>query len=141
MNYPTNIIDQYTREDAINDGVLIDVSETAREAGFKLPVAMTVAAHGKYVTCDEIEREQLHQDPEGRLWDILKMLAYAAKRSQGNRIIFRVIIAKPDRGDWEPRFEKIVQGDRTMRLVTLAANCHGGDNGEPVITILKPNED
>lgn len=141
MNYQTNIIDQYTRKDAIEDGALIDVSETACEAGFNFPVAMTVAVHGKYVSCDEIERDELHQDPKGRLWDILSMLYFAAKRNEGNRIMFRVIIAKPDRGDWEPQSEKIVQKDRTMRLVTLAANCHGGDNGEPVITILKPNED
>lgn len=35
----------YTRKQAIEDGVLIDVTETAKEAGFKVPVAVTCALH------------------------------------------------------------------------------------------------
>jgi len=134
------IIDRYTRQDAIADGVLIDVSETAREAGLKFPVAMTTAVHAKYVSCDEQERE-LGQDPDGRLWDILHMLIYKIRLGgTGERIWFKVIIQKPDRGDWDPQHETF-EDDRTMRLVTLKALCHGGDSGEPVITILKPDED
>ena len=33
------VISAYTRAQAIEDGILVDVSETAREAGFKIPVA------------------------------------------------------------------------------------------------------
>src|SRR5262245_16898089 len=36
-----NEIHRYTRADALREGVLIDVSETAREAGFRYPVALT----------------------------------------------------------------------------------------------------
>jgi hypothetical protein len=36
-----DLISVYTREDAIRDGSLVDVSETDREAGFTLPVAVT----------------------------------------------------------------------------------------------------
>ena len=35
---------RYTRAQAIEDGVLVDVTETAREAGFRCPVAITHAA-------------------------------------------------------------------------------------------------
>jgi hypothetical protein len=38
------LIHCYTRADAIRDGVLNDVSETAREAGIRWPVALTAAA-------------------------------------------------------------------------------------------------
>ena len=38
-----DLIHRYTRVDAIRGGVLIDVSATAREAGFKYPVALTCA--------------------------------------------------------------------------------------------------
>jgi hypothetical protein len=38
------IISRDSRADAIRDGVLIDVSATAREAGFEYPVALTAAA-------------------------------------------------------------------------------------------------
>ena len=34
----------YTRREAIADGVLIDATETAKEAGFRYPVALTAAA-------------------------------------------------------------------------------------------------
>ena len=36
-----DVISRYTRAQAIEDGVLVDVSELAREAGFRFPVAMT----------------------------------------------------------------------------------------------------
>ena len=35
------VIFAYTRAQAIEDGVLVDVSDTAREAGFKIPVAVS----------------------------------------------------------------------------------------------------
>jgi hypothetical protein len=38
------LIAAYTREQAIEDGTLVDVSKLAKEAGFRFPVAMTAAA-------------------------------------------------------------------------------------------------
>ncbi len=35
------VLSAYTRAQAIEDGILVDVSETAREAGFTIPVAVT----------------------------------------------------------------------------------------------------
>ena len=35
------ILSAYTRAQAIEDGFLVDVSDTAREAGFGIPVAVT----------------------------------------------------------------------------------------------------
>ena len=35
------VLSVYTRAQAIEDGFLVDVSETAREAGFRIPVAVT----------------------------------------------------------------------------------------------------
>jgi hypothetical protein len=37
-----DLIHRYTRADAIRDGVLIDVTQTAREAGFRWPVARSI---------------------------------------------------------------------------------------------------
>ena len=39
-----DIVHRYTRADALADGVLVDVSAVAREAGIKFPVALTRAA-------------------------------------------------------------------------------------------------
>ncbi len=41
------VIYSYTCAQAIADGVLVDVSETAREVGFRWPVAITAAMHDR----------------------------------------------------------------------------------------------
>ena len=41
------VIYRYTRSQALSDGVLVDITETARQAGFRVPVAMTAAAWSK----------------------------------------------------------------------------------------------
>ena len=66
------VIYRYTRAQAIEDGVLVDVSETAREAGFRWPVAMTSAAWADCVAWSEEDNQrQVNQDESGRLWDVL----------------------------------------------------------------------
>src|SRR3954447_15830505 len=85
-----DIISSYTRAQAIADGVLVDVTETAKEAGFRIPVALTHAAWAEYVSVPEgVEG----QDEKGRLWDVLWMCRYGIGR--GNRrdqaeILFRL---------------------------------------------------
>jgi hypothetical protein len=63
-----DLIHSYTRADALRDGVLIDVSPTAREAGIRYPVALTRAAWGR---CVAVPPGVLCQDESGRLWDVL----------------------------------------------------------------------
>src|SRR5206468_2575273 len=65
------IIYSYTREQALADRVLIDVSELAeaREAGFVWPVAISRALWEIVVPTDAEEAEG--QSYEGRLWDVL----------------------------------------------------------------------
>ncbi len=73
------IISSYSRADAIDDGVLIDVTETAKEAGFCYPVAITRNLwHSWLVPSDNVK--SIGQDLEGRLWDVLWMLNVAIKR-------------------------------------------------------------
>lgn len=123
------VIYAYTRKQAIEDGVLVDVSETAKEAGFKFPVALTRAAYEDCVAWDEADsKRQTHQDVAGRLWDVLWMASLAAKRG-GQEIRFQLY--------------RVPRGGRghMARLVTLKAHCGPGDNAEPVITIMQPDED
>jgi hypothetical protein len=42
-------IHRYTRAEALRDGVLIDVSQAAREAGIRYPVPLTAAPWAKCV--------------------------------------------------------------------------------------------
>ena len=57
------IIYAYKRAQAIEDGVLVDFSSVAREAGIKFPVAMTSAVWGKYI---EVPEGDNCQDETGR---------------------------------------------------------------------------
>jgi hypothetical protein len=120
-----DLIHQYTRADAIRDGVLIDVTPTAREAGFKFPVALTATVWEK---CVAVPPGVVCQDEGGRLWDILWMLKCAIGRSNGSEILFSLHVRNDNR-------------DRTLPLVRLKAICGPGDDAEPVITVMLPNED
>lgn len=121
----------YTREQALDDGMLVDVTDTAAEAGFRLPVALTRAAWSDCVEWTEADsKRQAYQDESGRLWDVLWMASIAARRNRG--------------GD-RARFQlyRVPRGGRGVkpRLVTLEMHIGGGDQGEPVITIMMPEED
>ena len=135
-----DVIYAYTRAQAIEDGVLIDVTATAREAGIKHPTALTSAAWADYVAVPEEMKG--HQDEMGRLWDILWMFSCAVRsgRITGDIGTFEVIIAKLDKGDWRSN-EKVHKGNRTQRLVTLKAVCGPSDDGSPCVTIELPEED
>jgi hypothetical protein len=120
-----HIIHRYTRREAIDDGVLVDVTSTAREAGIRIPTALTCAAWQKYVG---VPQGVAGQDEKGRLWDILWMLRCAIRMSLGpcSRLMFQLHV----KNDNAP-----------PRQVTLAAVCGPGDSAEPVITIMLPDED
>ena len=127
-----DIISTYTRAQAIEDGVLIDVSPTAKEAGFEWPVAMTVGAWTDCVAwSDRDSQTQVYQDQSGRLWDLIFMAfqAIALSRETGDRLLFRL-------------YRVLRDGHSTdAELTTLKLIVGPGDSGEPVITILLPNED
>jgi hypothetical protein len=115
----------YTRAEALADGVLFDVTETAREAGFRVPVALTAGVwadvcdlSGRYVSAG--------QSSEGRLWDLLFMAAHAARRRENrNASTFVYALIMP-----------------VGTVNNYRAKCHVGlgDEGEPVVTIMRPDE-
>lgn len=121
----------YTRRQAIADGMLVDVTATAREAGVTFPVAMTAAAYADCVEWnDEIESRKggTGNSVSGRLWDVVWMFRNQAARGRGSVIDFE-LYRIPTEG----------RGTRARR-VTLKAVCGPGDDAEPVITIMLPDE-
>lgn len=126
------VIYAYTRAQAIADGVLVDVSQTAREAGFRWPVAMTRTVWEDCVAWSEDDNHrQVHQDQSGRLWDVLWMAINAIRRiSDGtSQTLYQLYRVPRDRKSNE------------AQLVTLKLMAGPGDTGEPVITIMLPQED
>jgi len=125
------VISTYTRAQAIEGGVLIDPGPMAQEAGFKWPVALTANAWADCVAWSDDNQKQVYQDQSGRLWDILYMASHAIRTSKdsGDRLVFQLY-----------RVPRDGQSIEAM-LVTLKLIVGPGDSGEPVITILLPNED
>lgn len=129
------VIDAYTRAQALDDGVLVDVSKLAREQGFNWPVAVTAAVQG-YI---KPPKEFPCQDETGRLWDLLTMLRLAVKK--GGRVIeFKVIFQLHKSRPYAANEKRFREG-RNMRTVTLKAVSGPGDQGEPVLTVMLPDED
>src|SRR5260370_28216806 len=84
MNNESPVIFSYTRAQGIEDGVLVDCTKLAREAGFKCPVALTRAAWDLCVALSPTAKAA-GNDEMGRLWDILWMAAIASRRNDPNR--------------------------------------------------------
>ena len=134
---PTNqdwpIIHRYSRAQALADGVLIDVSPTAAEAGFKVATAVTAAVFDECIewTDDDAKKAKTYQDQSGRLWDVLYLGATAARsprQRQQSQLLYELnVVPKP--GHDHPRV-------RTLKLI-----IGPGDDAEPVATIMLPNED
>ncbi len=131
-SYFGEVISTYTRAQAFADGVLIDAGPCSREAGFRWSVALTAAAWSDCVewTVDDSVR-QVHQDLSGRLWDVLYMASHAMRTSieSGDTLGFQLY--------------RVPRDGRSMeaKLATLKLIVGPGDQGEPVITILLPDED
>ena len=70
----------YTRAQALADGELVDVTTTAAEAGFRIPVALTRAVWADCVEWTDADtKRQTVQDEAGRKWEQTKAERKAAK--------------------------------------------------------------
>jgi hypothetical protein len=136
MNTPQNtntdspfgaVIYAYTRSQAVADGVQVEVTKTAKEAGIKYPMFLTRTVWDTYVAVPE---GVTGQDEAGRLWDIVWMTRFAILRSRGHTD--RLPVALYVRND-----------NRAAKLVKLIAQ--GGpldmDDPQPAITVMMPDED
>ena len=144
-------ISSYSRAQAIEDGVLVDVSALAREAGIRFPVAVTagvfaILAPWAGSASGDIERPQpgeplygAGQDFTGRAWDMLTILKLEIRRGQ-----------RRDRVDFAPLFVRESRrcSAKTLRAdpyitepVAMYAICGPGDDTAPVVTIMLPEED
>lgn len=119
------VISIYTRSQAIEDGALVDVSELAKEAGFRLPCAITAGVYALLLDIPEGSGE----DFTGRLWDVLTLAGQAARRAPNKEaVFFDVILHTPDK-------------PRGTTPKPLWMTIGPGDNAEPVLTIMLFEED
>ena len=111
-----DVISQYTRAQAIEDGVLVDLTGHKGTEIFRYPAAFTSALWA------EIERGQGKDQGtrEARVWDVCWMATKFARELGPTRRQTRVKIG--------------------ARSHVLWADCGPGDDAEPVITIGFPED-
>jgi len=133
------VVYSYSRAHALADGVLMDAGDLAREAGFRVPVALTAGAWADCVAWSEADERggAVGQSEAGRLWDVLFLARHAAllhgraallaEGQRHDRVAFVVL--------------RVPRGKRRAERAELAVHIGPGDAGEPVITLMLPNED
>ncbi|MGW5049466.1 DUF6573 family protein [Streptomyces griseoluteus] len=123
-----------TRAHAIETGALIEADTSiAAEAEFPAPVAMTGAV---YQDCIAVHPEAyaygIRLDEAEREWDLLSAASRAINDAAGTsrppRLAFSLYRVPGDGSTRKPQ------------RVTLVAEVSPGDNGERVITIMRPSE-
>jgi hypothetical protein len=120
------VIYAYTRSQAVADGVQIDVTKTAQEAGIKFPMFLTRAVFDNYVAVPD---GVTGQDEAGRLWDLVWMTRFAILRSHGHTD--RLPVALYVRND-----------NHRAKLVKLIATCSAldMDDPQPALTLMLSDE-
>ena len=123
------VISSYTRAQAIDDGVLVDLSALCPSDTrlYKWPVACTAAVWSLIEkACHKTETDEYVEVPLNEVgpwvWDLCWM-SIKAKTS----------VISPS--------EHLFICTIGRRAHTFKAVCGPGDNGEPVITIMLPDED
>ena len=121
------VVYAYTRKQAVADGVQVEVTKTAKEAGISFPVFLTRTVFDAYVA---VPPNVSGQDEAGRLFDICWMLRFAILRSRSHTD--RVPVALYVRND-----------NHRAKLVKLIAQCGplDMDDPSPAITVMMPDED
>ena len=125
-NFFGGVIYAYSRSQAVADGVQVDVTKTAQEAGIKFPMFLTRAVFDNYVA---VPPDVSGQDEAGRLWDLIWMARFAILRSHGHTD--RLPVALYVRND-----------NHRAKLVKLIATCSALDidDPQPALTLMMPEE-
>ena len=141
------VVFTYTRAQAVADGVQVEVTKTAKEAGISFPVFLTRTVFDAYVAVPD---GVSGQDEAGRLWDVCWMLRFAIirSRSHGDRVPVALYVrndnhrAKPG-ADRLPVALYVRNDNRAAKLVKLVATCGplDIDDPQPAITVMMPDED
>jgi len=116
-----DIISRYTRADAIAEGVLVDISANfpITRRLYKFPVAFTASV---WTIIESTGNENL-------IGEVIAVLV-ASQRNQIKELDESTML-----------FQVILENAAPTERLTLKIMCHGGDEGEPVLTVMLPNED
>lgn len=121
------VISSYTRQQAIEDGLLVDLTAIAPDVcaqHYKYPIACSTSA---WTIIDKaVKNKRWMNDIKGVIHDMLWMSKAMAMR-----------IPKSEQ---ETLFEVIIRGAGRRSTYQFIIHCGPGDNAEPVLTITTPED-
>jgi excisionase family DNA binding protein len=109
------------RQDAIDDGDLIEITRMGRDMGITYPLAVSARAAQSMVPFTNIPQETVTEN----LWDTLHAFRDKALTTTEEEFEFQVSLYQ----------------NGLVPTLTFKAAVSPGDDGEPVITIMLPDED
>jgi hypothetical protein len=120
------LIHSYTRKQAIDDGVLVDVTELAKASGFVVPVAMTAAVFADVEHWADMVTRAGAKTTSNDLVKVVLRFTFQAIR--------KVVGTDTDR-------VPLPLTQFVGRPQSAIAVIGPGDNAEPVVTLLYPGEE
>jgi hypothetical protein len=122
-----DVVYSYTRAQAVADGVQVEVTKTAQEAGIRFPVFLTRTVFDAYVA---VPPNVSGQDEAGRLWDVVWMLRFAIQRTKSgvDRLPFALYVRNDNRAA------------KLIKMIAVAGPLDI-DDPKPAITVMMPDED
>ncbi|MFD7408761.1 DUF6573 family protein [Streptomyces sp. NPDC059866] len=128
-----DVIHAYSRAQALADGALVEVpAQLEREAGFRVPVALTAAAWEDCVAWGgDGSGWQVPQEETGRLWDVLNMTRFAVRRSRGGGDRVAVELYRVPRGGRarQPQRVQLAAQAWARRSRGASSDDHGAGRG------------
>ncbi len=108
------------RQDAIDDGDLVEITRMGRDIGITIPLAVSARAAQSMVPFPNIPQETVTEN----LWDTLHAFRTKAHATTEEEFEFQVSLYQ----------------NGIVPTLTFKAAVSPGDDGEPVITIMLPDE-
>lgn len=108
------------RQDAIDDGDLVEITRMGRDIGIMIPLAVSARAAQNMVPFPNIPQETVTEN----LWDTLHAFRAKARTTTEEEFEFQVSLYQ----------------NGIVPTLTFKAAVSPGDDGEPVITIMLPDE-
>jgi len=108
------------RQDAIDDGDLVEITRMGRDIGIMVPLAVSARAAQSMVPFPNIPQETVTEN----LWDTLHAFRAKARTTTEEEFEFQVSLYQ----------------NGIVPTLTFKAAVSPGDDGEPVITIMLPDE-
>ncbi|WP_054943583.1 DUF6573 family protein [Paenibacillus ihuae] len=118
------LLSQYSRAEAIGDGLLVDITTWTKRGGITYPVALSRSVWLEIIEPDESAKAAC-ESLMGRLGRFVLSLRNEMIKGEGDRIDFQVTFSV----------------DGHPKDFSLYAMLHPGDNFEPVITVMEQDEE